>query len=302
MKLAESPVRFYETYESVNETLHHVYVLHGKFLNGITTLIKEQLFPNKYADVPQEILEKAAERGTNIHRLCESADEGFPSPLQEVQDYVRLNAEYGKPVECSEYIISDLHNWASAIDKVYRVSDNEFVLADIKTTYQLDIEYVTWQLSIYAYLFEMQNPEAKVVGLKCIYLRDGKSKMVDCNRIPDEEVSKLLSCGVTGEQYPNPFTLPAEVAKAELEISELIMQQKEITDKLEQFKSRMLELMDEKGVKSWEGTNLKITRKADSVRSTFDSTRFKKDHPDMAAEYTKQTTAKGGILITPKTK
>lgn len=300
MKLNESEVKFYENYETLNQTYNHVYVLHGKFLSGITQLIKQQLFPDKYSDVPEDVLQKAAERGTNIHRLCESADAGFASPMAEVQDYMRMNAEYGKAVECSEYVVSDMQHWASAIDKVYRISDNEFVLADIKTTYTLDIEYVRWQLSIYAYLFELQNPKAKVAGLKCIYLREGKSKMVDCQRIPVDEVKKLLDCGVEGTQYMNPYTIPAEVAQAELQIANLIQQKKEIDEALEGFKARLLELMDESGVKSWECERLKITRKADTIRNTFDTTRFKKDHPDMVDAYMKQSTTKGGILITLK--
>lgn len=41
---------------------NHTYFLGEKQLKGITGMISRQLFPNKYRDIPEYILKKAAEK------------------------------------------------------------------------------------------------------------------------------------------------------------------------------------------------------------------------------------------------
>ena len=83
----------------------------------------------------------------------------------EVADYIQICKDNGLTHECSEYCITDGENWASQIDKVYRTSVDTFDLADIKTYGIMTADKLAkarWQLSIYAYLFELQNKKAKV--------------------------------------------------------------------------------------------------------------------------------------------
>ena len=83
-------------------------------------------------------------------------------------------------------------NYASCIDKVYRYDDNTFFLGDIKTTYKLNKEYVQWQLSIYAHLFEKEtNKGAKVSSIFAIWLRGTTHQIVELERIPDEKVKNF---------------------------------------------------------------------------------------------------------------
>ena len=144
----------------------HTYTLDGILLQGVTGMIGRQLFPDKYSNIPKEILNAAARRGSLIHETIELVDDlGISNEMEEVKGYIDLKELYGLQYETSEYLVSDNKNFASCIDKVYRESDTEFSLGDIKTTYELDKDYIRWQLSIYAYLFEMQNPGCKVVRL-----------------------------------------------------------------------------------------------------------------------------------------
>lgn len=41
---------------------NHTYLLGDKLLQGITGMISRQLFPNKYKDIPEFILKRAAEK------------------------------------------------------------------------------------------------------------------------------------------------------------------------------------------------------------------------------------------------
>ena len=68
---------------------NHTYFLGDKQLSGITGMIKRQLFPDKYKEVPQYVLERAAERGTRVHHECQFADiTGFKPESQEAMNYI----------------------------------------------------------------------------------------------------------------------------------------------------------------------------------------------------------------------
>lgn len=282
MKLVKSSVVF--------DAENHTYTLDGKQLSGITSLLHRQLFPDMYADINPEILQKAAERGTLVHQNCELADDGFEVDTIEAINYLKLKEENYLNFEQSEYLVSDNEHYASCIDKVYRESDDTFCLADIKTTYSLNKEYVTWQLSIYAYLFERQNPGAKVSSIFAIWLRDEKSKMVKLERKSDEEVSSLLSCDSHGLQYaPNANSLPVLTSEAERLIVDIESQIKSLEEQKNSIREGVMKAMVYAGIYSWKGDQVSITRKTASSRKTFDAKRFEKDHPELYSQYLKET-------------
>ena len=171
---------------------NHTYFLGDKQLSGITGMIKRQLFPDKYKEVPQHILERAAERGTRVHHECQFVDiTGFEPESQEAMNYSFIRTGAGYNALANEYTVSDEEYFASNIDCVWE-KDGKIALADIKTTYSPDKAYLEWQLSIYAYLFEMQNPNLKVDRLFGVWLYNDKSELIPLERKSDDEVKRLL--------------------------------------------------------------------------------------------------------------
>ena len=67
-----------------------------------------------------------------------------------------MNAGYD--ALANEYTVSDEEYFASNIDCVWE-KEGEISLADIKTTYRIDKESLSWQLSIYAYLLRGRIPD-----------------------------------------------------------------------------------------------------------------------------------------------
>lgn len=283
----------------------HTYTLNGVLLNGITGMLKRQLFPDKYKDIPEYILNKAAEYGSMIHEALELVDDlGIEHSIQEAQNYIAMKEQYGLLYECSEYIVTDGEFFASPIDKVFRVSDNEFDLADVKTTYQLDEEYVSWQLSIYAYLFELQNPGAKVRKLFAIWLKNEKHALVEVERKPTDKIISLLECERNGEQYSDEVTtdkdiaLPADYAALEDSIIEIVTEAKKWNDKLSELKKGIEKEMVTAGVSKWVGENIKTSRSADTIVEEFDVKAFKQDHPELYQQYLVAKTRKGKFTLT----
>lgn len=278
---------------------------HGVPLQGITGMLHRQLFPDEYRDVPQHILDRAAERGHAVHQICELADDlGITPEEPDGQAYIRLKADMGLTYRASEYLVSDLTHFASAIDKVYEEGDDAFTLADIKTTYRLNEEYVRWQLSIYAYLFELQNPGARVARLLALWIRDGHASAFPMERIPPDIVTALLEAEIEGRQFANPLsvpsTLPEEYRQMEQGIVEIERQAKYWADRKKELMEGIMREMVLSGAYSWEGERIRLTRKKDGIRRSFDQKRLEKEHPDIYAAYVTESPVAGSVTLKVK--
>lgn len=170
----------------------HTYTLNGKELKGITRLLKEKLFPTQYKNVPKQVLENAKNYGTLVHNTIDFCDSlGIKDGEKYLSDYWRLKEENNLSTLSNEYLVTDNQYYASMIDVVF----NDLSIADIKTTSTLDIEYVSWQLSIYAYLFELCNQTLKVNKLYAIWLPRAttkKPKIVEVERKNTDDILNLL--------------------------------------------------------------------------------------------------------------
>lgn len=289
----------------------HTYELNGKYLSGITEMLQRQLFPNEYDGIPMAIIKKAGEYGKSVHKSCEDFDSLWKNDgTQEVQDYIQICSDNNLVHEASEYNVSDGENWASNIDKVYRENDDTFSLGDLKTYGVMTpdkLEKTRWQLSIYAYLFELQNKKAKVDRLFVIRLRnkmkkDGSfdhiSEIVFVDRIPSEICKELLDTDLKGEQFANPYSIPESIKAQEEHILELILTKEAVDAELSQIKSSILTQMEEKQIRTWITQKMRITRKLPTTRTSLNLPLLKEEHPEIDYDYyMKSTTVSGSLSI-----
>lgn len=272
----------------------HTYTLGGRELSGITGLLRDKIFPTTYDGVDAQILANAAAYGSAVHRMCERYDTVGEYPDNEdLHAYVGIKNEENLTHQASEYLVSDLEHYASCIDKVYYVDENTVDIADIKTTYSFDKEYVSWQLSIYAYLFERQNPTIKVRNLYGLHLRRGVGKMIEVVRKDDLVVEDLLYSDVKID----PYAMPEMFKAAEDEIARFTRLIKHYNEKLDILKDGIREEMERVGATRWEGDKVQIIRRAGSTSTKFDAKRYEADHPEECAAYMKETKTKGSITI-----
>ena len=171
------------------------------------------VYPEADPYVKDFLIPKAGSRGTAIHHAIQTYDQlGVRQTIQivntrqgdhyevmewdvsrELDNYIRhLN---GFIPLANELTVSDNDKYASQIDNVWqRVSTNGIWLVDTKSN-NLDRyplcgyfnpayfnnredalkEYLSWQLSVYAELFEAENPGIKVEGLACNWLRQDRA-------------------------------------------------------------------------------------------------------------------------------
>lgn len=282
----------------------HRYFLNGKELSGITGLLHKQVFPQMYADIPQFVLDRAAERGTMIHESIELLDAGF-APAEstpELENYKSIKVENGLTTVANEYLVTDKKHFASGIDLVLSDKEDNIILADIKTTSVLNLDYVQFQLSIYAYMFELQNPELKVSRLYALWLRGDKSEFAEVERIDTAIVKDLLQCEVEGRKFVNPLAkadakVPAEIKNAEQAVYTLVTQIKELTEKKKQLSEGLLKLMQDNDVKSYKGEYITLSRKAASTREDIDKKKLKEEYPEVYAACVKTTNISESLQI-----
>ena len=167
----------------------HEYWYRGKQLSGVTGLITKKLGMK----LPQEFLEEHQEEGAHVHkavqRWIETGESGSVHPgVRWLVDTIEEHFPVKINQFLSEVLVSDFKRYASAIDIIAERGGGEFILFDIKKgVFKRD--YVTWQLSVYKYLFEKYGKRA-VRDCVCICLRDREYYPIFPKST--DEVEKLL--------------------------------------------------------------------------------------------------------------
>ena len=287
-----------ESIRFVEET--HQYWLGDKELISVTTLMQKHGLAPSYDGVPENVLNAKAKRGTLIHKeiedYCVKGEIGFTDELMLFIDYV---TEHGIKVLFNELLVyNDLV--AGTIDLI--IAGN--TIADIKTTSSLHLEAVSWQLSIYAYLYNLTHEE-KVVNGKVFHFNSlGELVVKDVPLKPEYLVERLLECERRGEilNHELDFTQQKieKIYAIENFIKETKLQQKRAELDLELLKAELIVAMNNQCVKKFENDRIRITYVDEYEKETLDSKKLKAENLDIYKAYAKKTTVAPTVKITIK--
>lgn len=290
----------------------HEYTLDGKKLISVTQLMQKHGLAPSYDNVDASVLNAKAKRGSMIHKEIEDFNKlrevGFTN---ELTNYIEYNKTNKVTVLDSELMIyNDIV--AGTCDLVLLVNKRP-VIADIKTTYTLHKEAVSWQLSIYAYLYwnnhdgntDVANMDYDITkGQAYHFDKDGNLNVVDIPLKPYDQIEQLLECERKGEIYKQDLQASlgdlVELAQVEQLIANLESQKKAAEAQAQEMRQALLNAMEANGVVNYETDKLKVTYVAPSTRTTIDSTRLKKEQPAIADQYSKTSTTKASLRITIK--
>ena len=177
-----------EVFEIKDHTLEydddtHTYLVDGIIVPSITQILKVR-FGGKYAGVDKDTMQRAAQRGTDIHKAIELyCREQTESNYKELHNYKFLAKHHNFTVARNEVpIILCKFGDPIAAGRLDLVLDmcntGDKALADIKTTSTLDKEYLAYQLNLYR-LGYMQSYDEEITKLYGVHLRDDKRKFVE---------------------------------------------------------------------------------------------------------------------------
>lgn len=144
----------------------HIYLVGGVITPSVSEIL-HFIFPDKYKGVNKRILNRKAEYGTKIHESIEmyeaniktmAIEEAFDVTVQamdltyiqeaSLRQYIKLKRENLLQVLSQELMIQYEGKYAGRFDMIADIGGN-VCLCDIKTTAELDEEYLSYQLSYY---------------------------------------------------------------------------------------------------------------------------------------------------------
>jgi hypothetical protein len=290
-----------------NEEFHQ-YSIEDKNLISVTQLMSKHRLAPDYSFVDQELLKSKAERGTYIHseieKYIKTGEIGFtPELIFVIEQIKKLKL---KNLQSEVVVFNEKYGVAGTVDLIADKSKKR-IMADYKTGQNVNIEPVRWQLSIYAYLWELMGNEP-IDELYLFHLNDNP-RVVKIEEIERAEVIKLLESELEGNLYQGKALIyPLHDLERLMVLEERIrlvdLQKKEYEEEQKKLKECIKNAMVEQAIKSWEfpDGSLKITYIAPQQRVGIDTTRLKKEMPEIAAQYEKITEVSDSVRITLRDK
>jgi hypothetical protein len=142
--------------------------------------------------IPEEILRKAAIRGSKVHEICSAlmCDIGVLDLDEEVAGYVKSFEQWMPKnfLETPERFFCDTHMITGAVDGLYAEGE-DLILFDIKTPVKPSNTWML-QLSAYAYLARLSGYPVTVIEVVRLN-KDGKAPEVIRYK---EDFDLFLSC------------------------------------------------------------------------------------------------------------
>lgn len=159
----------------------HIYLVDGVITSSVTQVLQHK-FNHKYDHVDSNVLNKAAIKGTEVHKAIEDyCVKGEESDIPELRNFKFLKKKYQFDVKNNEVPIllfkDDKPICAGRLDLVLE-KDGLTGLADIKRTSVLDKEYLGYQLNIYRLAY-MQCYDEDIKFLAGLHLRENIRKYVN---------------------------------------------------------------------------------------------------------------------------
>ena len=268
--------------------------LSQKELISTTQLMKKFGLAPNYDNVNLDILEKKAQLGKVVHSEIENyvkhQEIGFTPELRLFIDYLSQSGK--KPLESELMVYNDIV--AGTIDLVF----DGYIIADIKNTYKLHKDAVSWQLSIYAYLYDLDN-YSKYKGECLHFTKDGTLEIVEIPIKRREDIDELMECVRTGVDYKPKFDVSIvnemSVVQQTLEKYKNLVKQAE--SEFNNLKEVLYNEMKERGITSYKDDFVSISIVAPSVRKLVDSEKLQSEYPDIYEKVLKESVSKESLRI-----
>lgn len=164
--------------EYIDET--HTYLYDGVVLPSITQVLKVK-FGGKYDGIPKATLERAAERGSEVHQAIEDFEkQGIECDLPELRNWKFLKRKYEFVCLDNEVPVvlfqDDEPIACGRLDLV--LGENGVIgLGDIKRTATLDKNYLAYQLNLYRIAYQ-QCYDTDISFLRGVHLRNDVRKYI----------------------------------------------------------------------------------------------------------------------------
>lgn len=173
----------------------HTYTVDNQELPSVSELTR---FISKeiYGEVNQYTLDRAADRGTRVHKVTEALDKyGEAECDDDILPYLQAYLEFRKKHKCEWQMIEKAmyhpeQMYAGQIDR-YGIVDGERSIVDIKTTSQIHLVSVTAQLTFYKRMVVVNGDQVDKLYVLQLQ-KTGKPVLKEIQ--PDEALADACLC------------------------------------------------------------------------------------------------------------
>lgn len=165
----------------------HTYTLDGEEVPSVSQLCRF-LSREIYGTVAQYTLDRAADRGTRVHKACEALDVyGKVNVTEDIASYVTAYLTFRQEHEVAWSMVErslahPKERYAGTIDR-YGTLDGRKALVDLKTTYTVHKPMATAQLNLYRWMVEEEGHA--VDKLYILHLKKDGYQLVEIEKRDD---------------------------------------------------------------------------------------------------------------------
>lgn len=254
------------------------------------------------SNIPVETLEKAQDRGTDIHLMCDKilSGEDFETIYsKEYKDFEYLRKKHKIKANSIEGIV---YAWTPQGDYcgTYDLYDSKSkILYDIKTSYEKHIEEWTLKTNLYRYALEQNKSQVKEI--KIIYLPSEKSpnkaEVFNLEILPDSKVEEVVRAYYRQERPSQIVELKTLSKDAIKQLALAFSTIERIQTEIDTIKQRVKEEMESRGIYNFQCPEFNISIRKEHIQKRFDGKKFKEDFPEIYEKYVKDIEIKSSINI-----
>lgn len=283
----------------------HLYFNDGFIVPSVTEIIGA-VYGTGLEDAPAHFVERAAKKGTAIHkeiqRFIEDRDYSAVNAPETVrfveyaQKYLKLDGAI------SEHILHAKTPYGEVCGTADLICEDNFenvVLADYKTSKtETTAQRKKWQMQLSIYKFMAEQMGIGINKLKVLHLTENACEEIPLGYLGDDFVLETMKLYSEGKKAGQDNTQLQTVSTEQLATFAAVLGQiKALEDQIAPTREAIKEEMESRGILNVQIGDVSVSYVAPTTRKTFDSTRFKADHADLFAAYQKESAVKSSIRI-----
>lgn len=283
---------------------NHLYINEkGFFLPSVTEIIGD-VYGTGLEQAPAELVTRAAEKGTQIHKEIESVIKSGKAPENARPETLAFIKYAVKNLQLEIYAKTEQIVHGRTIYGEFAGTADLICngwLIDFKTSKTAtQSQRLKWQMQLSFYWYALKQANKSMLGAKVLHLVGDTCREYQFEYLGDDFVEDTVRKYYAGEkaEKPAPTTELQTVSSTALAAFERTIKQiKALEEETEAIKAAIKAEMESRKILKLEVGDITISYVAPTVRKSFDSAKFKAEHSELYGNYLKETTAASSIRI-----
>jgi len=281
---------------------NHLYYDENSFIIPSVTEITSKVYGTGLENAPIEFVERAAEKGSEIHAEGKGWQDGKIKPEEfkhiETMHFVRWFKSQNFKYTKSEFIGYAKTPYGEVCGTIDLFADGYICdLKTSKTATRKQLEKWQMQLSFYTYMLKQEGKS--VLGLKVLHLTEEGCEVIPLDYLGDDFVEATMKMFKEGTKATPAITTELQsVPKGDIEYFIYALDQIATFEKsIEPLREAIKKEMESRNILDLKLGDITITYIPPTKRKSFDSAKFKAEHADLYKAYQKESDVKSSIRI-----